>query len=167
MISNSAVFEAVQRGYNELEDRSHDEILDYFSSIEVDSISGHISNIKGVLFELEYVDQLALQGIESQLFEATNHPITDIAILNDGDIVTELQLKATDSVGYINATINEHPDITIVATSEVANSMKGNLIINSGIENSALEEAVSNTLFEETINPISPLSILGWCFGLF
>ncbi|MAR01285.1 MAG: hypothetical protein CMI00_12210 [Oceanospirillaceae bacterium] len=166
MIAPSEVFEAVQRGYNELETASNAEIIDYFSSIDDEAVAGHVSHIKGILFEQEYLDLLDVQGIEAQVFEATNHPVTDIAIMDGDEIVHELQLKATDSSSYINATLEEHPDIEIVATTEVASGFDADLVTDSGIEDAALEQAVTDTLFDEVVNPISPISVIGWLVGL-
>ena len=166
MIAPSEVFEAVQRGYNELETASNAEIIDYFSSIDDEAVAGHVSHIKGILFEQEYLDLLEVQGIEAQVFEATNHPVTDIAIMDGDDVVHELQLKATDSSSYIDATLEEHPDIEIVATTEVASGFDADLVTDSGIEDAALEQAVTDTMFDEVVNPISPISVIGWLIGL-
>ncbi|TNC91608.1 MAG: hypothetical protein CSH36_08785 [Thalassolituus sp.] len=166
MIAPSEVFEAVQRGYNELETASNGEIIDYFSSIDDEAVAGHVSHIKGILFEQEYLDLLEVQGIEAQVFEATNHPVTDIAIMDGDEVVHELQLKATDSSSYINATLEEHPDIEIVATTEVASGFDADLVTDSGIDDAALEQAVTDTLFDEVVNPISPISVIGWLVGL-
>ena len=166
MISESEVFDAVRRGYNEFNTASSSEILDYFSEIDEGSVAGHLSHIKGILFEQEYVDQLASQGIQAEVFEATNHPVTDIAIFEDGDIVSELQLKATDSVSYVSSAIEDYPDVTFVITSEAAYGFDSDMVIDSGISDAALEQAVSETLLDEVVNPVSPISILGWFFGL-
>jgi len=165
-MNTHAVFDSVRRGYSELEVASNADIIDYFSVISADSMVGHVSNIKGILFEKLYVEQLAEQGIEASIFEATNHPVVDVAIYDDGEVVNELQLKATDSVSYINDTLEKHPDVEIVATSEVADRIDSSMVINSGIEDAALEEAVLSTLLENAVNPVSPISILGWLFGL-
>jgi hypothetical protein len=162
MISDEAVFGAVRRGYTDLESASNDEICDYFESIDTSSVAGHISNIKGILFEQEYVNQLASDGIQAEIFEATNYPVTDIAIIEDDEVINELQLKATESVDYIQATLNEHPDIEIVATSGVANEISNDMVIDSGIEEAVLEEAVL-----DIVNPFSPLSVIGWLIGIF
>lgn len=163
MINSGDVYEAVRRGYNELELASNSEISDYFSEIDPGSIGGHVSHIKGILFEQEYVEQLATQGIHAQIFEATNHPATDIAIFDDGgDVINELQLKATESASYIHSTLEEYPDIEIVATTEVASELGSDMVIDSGIEEAVLEEAVL-----DVVNPVSPISIIGWFFGIF
>jgi DNA-binding NarL/FixJ family response regulator len=100
------------------------------------------------------------------VFEATNHPITDIAIMDGDEVVHELQLKATDSSSYISATIEEHPDIEVVATTEVASGFDADLVTDSGIADAALEQAVTDTLLDEAVNPVSPISVIGWLFGL-
>jgi hypothetical protein len=166
VISEFEVFDAVRRGYNEFASASNTEIQDYFADIDDESVVGHISNIKGILFEQEYVDQLVAQGVHAEVFAATNHPVTDIAIFKDGEIVNEFQLKATDSVSYINTTIFDEPDVPLVVTTEVANRFDTIMVIDSGIENAVLEQAVSDTLLGDVVNPVSPLSIIGWLFGL-
>jgi hypothetical protein len=166
MITDSEVFDAVRRGYTEFEVASNAEIIDYFSTIEQGSAAGHASHIKGILFEQEYVDLLAVQGVESQLFEATNHPITDIAVFDGGDIANELQLKATDSISYVSAAVQENPDVGFVVTSEVATGVDSDMVMDSGIEDAVLEQAVSDTLLDGAINPFSPFSGVGLLFGL-
>ncbi|MFC3294127.1 hypothetical protein [Modicisalibacter luteus] len=166
MIETSEVFEAIRRGYNEFEAASNTEILDYFSAIDGESVAGHASHIKGILFEQEYVDLLAARGVEAQVFEATNHPVTDIAIMDGDNIVQEIQLKATDSSSYISATIEENLDVAIVATSEVAAGFDDDTVTDSGIDDAALEQAVSEAVLDEAVNPMSPLSVIGWMFGL-
>ncbi|EGR4166122.1 hypothetical protein DDO07_16760 [Vibrio cholerae] len=190
MIAQSSVFDAVRRGYNELELASNDEILDYFADVNPDAMSGHISNIKGIVFEQEVVNALNSQGMDAMLFEATNHPVSDIALMSDGDIAAEVQLKASDSVAYINETLAENPDIPIIVTSEVADGLESTMVIDSGIDNVALNDAVSEVLTGEIANhvgesvvsdvaseglaelvadvalPISPIGIIGALFGL-
>ena len=166
MSSSDGVFEAVRRGYEALGSASDNEIRDYFASIDPDAMGGHISNVKGILFEQEYFTKLCEAGISAELFEATNHPISDITIFDDAGIGSEFQLKATDSVAYVNSTLAEHPDIPIVVTSEVAAHVDSELVIDSGISEAALEEAVSQTLTEDFVNPVSPVSVISWLFGL-
>ncbi|EGQ9300951.1 hypothetical protein JKP11_11290 [Vibrio vulnificus] len=190
MIAQNSVFDAVRRGYNELEIASNDEILDYFADVNPDAMLGHISNIKGIVFEQEVVAALNEQGMDAMLFEATNHPVSDIALMSDGDIAAEVQLKASDSVAYINETLAENPDIPIIVTSEVADGLESTMVIDSGIDNVALNDAVSEVLTGEIANhvgesvvsdvaseglaelvadvalPISPIGIIGALFGL-
>lgn len=141
------VFDAVRRGYSELNLSSDAEIIEYFSEIEDESITGHISNIKGILFEQQYVQYLHMQDVDASLFALTNYPNVDVSIFEGGISVSELQLKATDSVSYINETIYDNPDISVVVTSEVASSFASDQIIDSGISNFDLTSQVSDALF--------------------
>lgn len=166
MVNPDLVFESVRRGYNALEHASNDEIVSYFEDIEPDSMIGHVNNIKGILFEQEYVSQLAEQGIHAEVFELTNHPGVDITIFEGGEAVNELQMKATDSVSYINTTLADNPDVAIVATSEVASQFETEMVIDSEIENAALESAVIETLVEDVVNPFSPISVIGLLIGI-
>jgi len=162
IIEDSEVFDAIRRGYGELSNASDDEILEYFEAVDVESLQGHVGNIKGILFEQEYAQQLQAEGIDARVFEETNHPLSDIGIYEDGELVEELQLKATQNPSYIDETLAELPeDIGVVTTSEIVDDF-GDEVIDSGISETLLEESVS-----EVIMPVSPLSVIGWCFGIF
>lgn len=154
MIEREEVFDAARRGYTELSTASEAEILNYFSVASGSELQGHVSNVKGILFEQEIQDKFADHGIESELFEMTNHPDTDIQILSDGE---EFQLKSTDSTSYISETLESNPDIQIIATSEVANRMEIEEVVDSGISNSVLEETVVETL---SPIPVTPTGLL-------
>jgi hypothetical protein len=168
MIEPNEVFDSIRRGYRDLNTSSNEEIFDYFQTIDEESMQGHISNIKGILFEHEYVQSLEEIGVHASIFEETNHPITDISIFDEsGEVVNELQLKATESVGYINETLLEHSDVAIVATSEVANEISSDMVIDSGISEAILEDSI--------LDVISPIPVtktglafcgLGLLFGL-
>ena len=168
MITPNEVFDSIRRGYTDLNTSTNKEIFDYFQTVEEESMQGHINNIKGILFEHEYVQSLEEMGTHASIFEATNHPVTDISIFDDnGDVINELQLKATDSVGYINETLAENPDISIVATSEVASSMGSDMVIDSGIENTVLEDSVLEVLSPIPITKTGfALAGIGLLFGL-
>lgn len=147
MISEDDVFEAIRRGYSDLQIASPSEIHDYFASVPPEAIGGHISNVKGIVFEQEVVQALNDHGLEATLFQQTNHPLTDISVFKDGDLLEEFQLKATDSLEYIRNTLEENPDIPIIATSEVARYFENNpMIINSGLDNESLTNAVTDIL---------------------
>lgn len=152
MIASSSVFDSVRRGYNELESTSDSEIVNYFDHINPDAMIGHISNIKGIVFEQQITNILNEQGLDAEMHESTNHALSDIALIDDdNEIIAELQLKATDSVSYINETLAQHPDIPIITTSEVARNIDNIMVIDSGIENSALEQLVTEELLDQTI----------------
>jgi hypothetical protein len=165
-IVDQDVFEAVRRGYVALETASNDDIIDYFSSVDGASEIGHMSHIKGILFEQEYVEALAAQGIEAAMFEATNHPVTDIMVFGGLDGISEIQLKATDSVSYVTAAMAEDPEVVYAVTSEIASELGAGMVIDAGIENSTLELAVGETLFSEYVNPFSAFSLLRFLIGI-
>lgn len=151
MIESEEVFAAVRRGYTEFADATPDEICSYFSDLEQTELVGHISNIKGILFEQEVVDALNDQGYSAAVFEATNHPATDIMLMDEEDVIAELQLKATDSAAYISNTLEEHPDIPIITTHEVAQKFDDvSMVYDSGLDNSVLTDAVQSTLVGAT-----------------
>lgn len=160
------VFEAVRRGYNALEEASEDEILEYFASVDPSSALGHMNNVKGILFEQKYVEALEIQGIDAAMFEPTNHPEADIMVFGGLDGVSEIQLKATDSISYVTAAMEEDPEVVFAVTSEIAAELGTDAVIDAGIENAALELAVGETLFDETVNPIGVFSILRFLIGI-
>lgn len=160
------VFDAVRRGYTELEFASAHEITAYFNSIDATDIVGHSNHIKGILFEQEYVDALETSGIAASLFEATNHPGTDVMLFGGIDGGTEIQLKATDSVSYVTGAMEEDSEIVFAVTSEVAVQMGSDLVIDTGIENAALESAVTDTLFEDAVSPLGAFSLVRLLIGL-
>ncbi|MCZ4262611.1 hypothetical protein O4G76_17375 [Limimaricola sp. G21655-S1] len=159
------VFAAVRRGYSELESASAAEITTYFDAIDASDVLGHSNHIKGILFEQEYVDALDAAGITASLFDATNHPGTDVLVFGGGDVVTEIQLKATDSVSYVTGAMQDDPEIAFAVTSEVAAQISSDLIIDTGIENAALESAVADTLFDEAFSPIGIFSLARLIIG--
>lgn len=166
MINPDLVFDSVRRGYQSLEEATNDEIIHYFEGLEPDVMVGHVSNIKGILFEQVYMDELVGQGIQAGVYELTNHPGADLFVLEDGQFAYELQMKATDSIAYIDSALQSYPDVAIVATSEVANSFESDMVIDAGIENAVLEETVSQVLIEEAVNPLSGFSLLRFLIGL-
>ena len=94
------------------------------------SLNGLESLTKGAYFE-----QLVADDTGGKLFEHFNHKDTDIII--DG---MEMQLKATDSISYIE---NVDKDILVVATSEVAGKTNA---IDSGYSNEELTDSVDLAL---------------------
>jgi hypothetical protein len=162
-IEAGEVFDAVRRGYRGLSDASDEEILEFFAMEDAQSLTGHLANVKGILFEREYLELLHEEGVNAELFPTSNHPVSDIAILDgDGELIDELQLKASSSAGYIADTLEKIPeDVEVVTTSEVAADFPDE-VIDSGISDELLDELLSETLF-----PVRPISILGALFGIF
>lgn len=68
MIEPNEVFDSIRRGYTDLNTSSNEEIFDYFQTVEEESMQGHVSNIKGILFEHEYVQSLEEMGTHASIF---------------------------------------------------------------------------------------------------
>ena len=95
-----------------------------------ESLAGLASLAKGAYFE-----QLVAENTGGELFEHFNHPDTDIVI--DG---VEFQLKATDSIAYIESV---DANIPVMATTEVAEMTDA---IDSGIRNVDLTQTTELAL---------------------
>lgn len=140
-----------------------------------DALQGAVNTAKGKYFEYlvaqklnagEQVGPLLLEpGQAAVLAESMNQPGWDLRIVGeDGNTVDYLQLKATDSVGYIKSALERYPDIQILATDDVAHS---GLVLDSGITDVDLREhvgaaidVVDNSLAEsfwEHFHPLLPL----------
>lgn len=123
--------------------------------LDSESLQGILSNWKGKLFEVQVRDQLNNgdivgevvldQGQTAVLAESVNQPGWDLKILNaDGTVDEFLQLKATESMSYINEALEKYPDIDILATSEIASISED--LQNSGISLDELNEPLLEVL---------------------
>jgi hypothetical protein len=88
------------------------------------AINGIVSAVKGKLFELEYLDWLNQGhlpiGTVAELAKSPTQRGWDIVIKDaNGHPVEYLQLKATESIGYIRKAFAAHPNIDVVTTREV------------------------------------------------
>ena len=99
--------------------------IDFIQSHEGDAeaINGIVSGVKGKLFELEYLDWLnddhLPSGAVAELANNPTQPGWDIIIKDaHGNPIDYLQLKATESIGYIKEALATHPDIDVVTTHE-------------------------------------------------
>lgn len=142
------------------------------------ALQGAVNTAKGKYFEYlvvqklnagEQVGPLLLEpGQTAVVAESMNQPGWDLRIVGeDGNTVDYLQLKATDSVGYIQSALERYPDIQILATGEVADS---GLVLDSGITDADLRahvgvaiDTVDTSLAEsfwEHFHPLLPLAAM-------
>ncbi len=123
----------------------------------LEQVTGMAAAIKGKLFEMKYVDYLndghLPEGFSANLAESVTQPGYDILVSGpDGALAEAFQLKATDSVQYIQEALTRHPDITVITTDEVFeklmlhNSLLGEDVIKSGMSDAGLEELVAKAL---------------------
>jgi hypothetical protein len=111
------------------------------------SLAGFLNPVKGKLFEMKYADWLndgnLPEGYHASLAHLSNQPGWDLSITGpDGHVAELLQLKATDSVAYVNQAIERYPDIQVITTDEVYSKlvMHG---ANSTISNADLADHVA------------------------
>lgn len=120
------VLHSIKRANNEFTDLTISEIGEKLSEYNEDEMFGFSNNVKGILHELQFVEIENEDGdnITASVFADTNHKGTDIMLTDDetGEIL-EVQLKATDNVGYVNDWIEEYPDGEILVTDEIADKM--------------------------------------------
>ena len=116
-----------------------------------------VNNVKGILFELEYVEIENSDGdsIFAYQFEQTNYPTYDVQLIDEqtGEIA-EIQLKATNSASYVKSWMDEHGD-NIVVTDEVAEELG---LEGVGISNEELEVKVED--FLEKIKDVDEESLV-------
>ncbi|KUO69813.1 MAG: hypothetical protein APF83_04795 [Lutibacter sp. BRH_c52] len=139
-----------------------------------EQLSGIINGWKGKLFEVNLRDGLNngdnIGGISldfNQSAELVSNPTNegfDLIIVDDetGQIVSELQAKATNSFSYIKETIEKYPDYDIITSEEAANQLgsdfdyvtelNGVNIHNSGITNEELTNEIENVFDDDGFN---------------
>lgn len=147
------VLEAIRRSTNELDiDSSINDIRDYISKYSETQLEGITNNVKGIYHELlfEVMENEDGDDIFAELFEKTNHPDSDVMLLNTKTGEREyVQLKATDDIYYVNDALEENPTIRVLSTEEVADKLG---IDSTWINNQELNEKVEEVL-EELKNP--------------
>ncbi len=153
----SIVLAPLRRSAKKFEDASVEEIGEILNSYDDNQIPGLVNNVKGILFELEYVEIENSDGdsIFAYQFEQTNYPTYDVQLIDEqtGEIA-EIQLKATNSASYVKSWMDEHGD-NIVVTDEVAEELG---LEGVGISNEELEVKVED--FLEKIKDVDEESLV-------
>lgn len=154
-----------------------------FLALDSDAMLGAVNTAKGKYFEYlvadrlnrgEQVGPLLLEpGQRAELAERFNQPGWDMRIVDEqGMVVDYLQMKATQSLGYVAAALERYPDIQILATSEVSD---GGLVLDSGIADGHLRQAVGDAvremdysvseMFLDYFSPLLPLAVVAGMEG--
>jgi hypothetical protein len=141
-------------------------------ALDGEALQGAVNTAKGKYFEYLVADRLNQgqqvgplllePGQQAVLAESMTQPGWDLRIEDEhGAVVEYLQLKATDSVGYIRTALERYPDIQILATGEVAGS---GLVLDSGITDQELRaqvvegvDAMDASLTESFLDHFHPL----------
>lgn len=137
---------------------------------------------KGKYFEYLVVDRLnagevvgdlyLVDGATAELAGSLTQPGWDVRILDrNGAEVELLQLKATDSAGYIRETIERYPEIRILTTEEAMQGVGSDtMVLDAQMSEADLTEVVDQTLrgldpgvldhFWEAFNPLLPALVI-------
>ena len=147
-------------------------------ALEGDELQGTLNTAKGKYFEYlvaeklnhgQQVGPLLLEpGQTAVLADSMTQPGWDLRIVDKhGTVVEYLQLKATDSVGYIRSALERYPDVQILATDEVGHS---GLVLDSDISDDVLREHVGAAVdaadvslteaFFDHFHPLLPLAAM-------
>lgn len=125
-INDEPVIQALRRYKTDFNSATLEEMGEYFSNMDSDSISKAINNIQGLLHEIEWVNIENSDGdsIMVGMFPETNYEDYDIWAIDakTGEMWTE-QLKATIDKSSIKDWIEEHPDGTIRVDQEMADEL--------------------------------------------
>jgi hypothetical protein len=149
--SNPLLAEAVRLQYPHVDS-------DSLVGMAGEKLAGFANGIKGKYFEVLVADrlnggkslgELALEaGQIARIAASPTQTGWDLQIVNedDGSVVEVLQLKATESMAYVNNALTGHPDIRVATTLEVDGVAEN--ILQTDISNSKLEEVVQQYVDE-------------------
>jgi hypothetical protein len=165
-LENALVAEAIRRSTSKLSSgASLDEIRDYLSNYSGDSLRGLLANVKGIYHELIFTnaENHDNDSITARIFEETNHPGADVEFLSDGNVISEVQLKAVMDKDIILQHFEKYPDIAVFATSEIAGQFEN--VSDSGFSNKELEREVMEFAAEFGIEDLLGKASKGFVIG--
>ena len=138
------VLEAFRRSTNKLTDADPADIAAYLSQFDSQQIRGVLSNVKGIFHEMLFARAENYDGdtVYAELKKKLNHPGADVELLMDGEIIQEVQLKATNSPDYIREHMARYPEIDVFTTKEVSEMVEG--VSSSGFSNDELSEVIAS-----------------------
>lgn len=146
LTENDLVIEAFRRSDPDLATASVEEISKYLAEYSPEQQVGIINNVKGIYHEVAFVQGENADGDEwsAELIRDPYNPGSDVILKNGltGETV-EVQLKATDSVTYLNEHIDRYPGIDVIATDEVAAKVG---LTGSGFSNEGITEKVQTAV---------------------
>lgn len=119
-------------------DLSTADIATRLASYDEQQIIGLVSNVKGILHEMEFQQLENEDGdsIIASLYPDTNHKAVDIQLLDQATGESwDIQLKATDQMQAIHEWMGLNPDTQIFVTEELAEKMD---LPSSGLSNQDL-----------------------------
>jgi hypothetical protein len=161
--------------------------LSSLPQMDANQLQGVMNGWKGKLFEVIVRDRLnngewvgdlhLLQGQEAVLAHSPIQPGWDVQIFGpDNHVVSELQLKASESLAYAKSALERFPNIDVLTTHEAAAQGTGVIsgLLDSGISDHDLQESISAPLeqliehgwldifdFVQDVAPFIPFVIIG------
>ena len=141
-----------------------------------EALEGFVNGTKGKYFEVlvanrlnngESLGELTLgPGQIAQIADSPTQSGWDLQIVNedDGSVIEVLQLKASESMGYVKSALMKSPDIRVVAPSEIDGVAEE--ILQTDISNSDLQEAAARYVGDRGEDTITDLLHQGaeWAF---
>lgn len=124
-------------------------------------LMGVVNSTKGKYFELlvakrlnegEQIGDIFLKnGERAILADSLTQPGWDLQIVDrTGEPIEYLQLKATDQLNYIKATIDKYPSIKILTTEEITNQLDEKLLLASKMSNEEITKTVMDNINTDT-----------------
>lgn len=145
-VESQLVLDALRRSANDLTGATEAQLSDYLEGYDADQLKGIANNIKGIYHEELWVHQYneANTDTYAKMFSATNHAGADIEIkdCNTHEVINVVQLKATNSVSYVNEHLDRYPNIDVMVTKETAERMTD--VHSSGINNAEITQKVNH-----------------------
>lgn len=156
IVSSSALTAQMQEAWKLA---NPDQSIASLNGMQPEKITGYLNGWKGKYFEVLVRDQLndgrwigdihLGPGETAHLATHATQPGWDLLITDHhGTVMKELQLKATNSIGYLKQALDHYPSIHIVTTDEVFNA-SGHLTFQftdcltpSGISNAELTDHI-------------------------
>jgi hypothetical protein len=115
-----------------------DQVAEKLNAYDEDQIAGLVSNVKGILHEMEFqvLENSDGDSVFAALFPETNHQSVDVQLFDQTTNESwEIQLKATESPSLISSWMESNPDTEILVTEEIAERMD---LKSSGLSNDDL-----------------------------
>ena len=172
--SNPLLKEAIKLQYE-----NQNGIMESIKNATPEQLKGYENAIKGKYFEVlvreklnagESVGGIHLEpGQEAILAKDLNQPGWDLRIIEKetGEVVQDLQLKATDSISYVKTALEKYPGIPVVVPNELdAEASIRDNVLASSISNEGLEDTTNQQLGELSEGPLMDLAGKSAEFGL-
>lgn len=156
--ADQAVLAAFKR-YSK-ETQNVDSVRDYLNGMSDDQIGGVVSNVKGILHEMEFVRVENSDGdsVTAAMFPETNHKGFDVVLTDEKTGESwETQLKTTDSADYVQEWMGKYPHGEILVSEEIASELN---LSSSGFSNEELTVRVE-TFVDGLVSTDADASVWG------